>query len=173
MASFSSTMSALSAVSPVLGSASQFINAGLGIANSFNNTTSRDLQMQQQNQLDQLAAQQAANMQIAEQNAALERQQIEQQAADDERRRQNALRRSAARQRAEFGASGISAASGGSGEAVLLGLFEQSEEEKNEAEALDRLRFAALDQELENKKTLNLLQSQQLKANQDLERAML
>jgi hypothetical protein len=55
----------------------------------------------------------------------------------------------------------------------LLGLFIQSEEDKNEAAALDQLRFKALDSDLANKRTLNLLQAQQLKANQDLERAMM
>lgn len=172
MGSFSSTVSALNAVSPFLGSASQFVNAGLGLANSLGRASNTDLQRQQQFELDQLAQQQATEVAIAEQNAALERQKIETQATADENRRRNALRRAAARQRAQFGSSGIGANPGGSGEAVLLGLFDQSEEEKNEAQALDQLRFAALDQDIANKKTLNLLQTQQLKANQDFERAL-
>ena len=48
-----------------------------------------------------------------------------------------------------------------------------NEEEKNAADALDTLRKKALDQGLSNQQTLNLLQTQQLKANQALERALL
>jgi colicin import membrane protein len=173
MASFGSTMSALSAVSPMLGTAAQFINAGTSLANSFGGSANDDLYRRQQNELDQLAAQQAANTQIAQQNADLKREEIAARADADNRRRQNALKRSVAKQRAQFGASGIGAQAGGSGEAVLLGLFDQSEEDKNEAAALDQLRFKALDNDLASKRTLNLLQAQQLKANQDLERAMM
>jgi hypothetical protein len=158
----------------MLGTAAQFINAGTSLANGLSGGGSNnDLYRQQQRELDQLTAQQAANTQVAAQNAVLKREEISAQADADNRRRQNALKRSVAKQRAQCGASGIGAQGGGSGDAVLLGLFEQNEEDKNEAAALDQLRFKALDSDLANKRTLNLLQAQQLRANQNLERAMM
>tara|TARA_R110002124_G_scaffold287365_1_gene474117 strand:- start:49495 stop:50016 length:522 start_codon:yes stop_codon:yes gene_type:complete len=173
MASFSSAVSALNAITPIIGSATQLLNAGVGLAQGLGGGDSDDLRSKQQREIDQLTAQQAANAQIDQKDAALARQQIELAAQDDARRRQNALKRAAAKQRAQFGASGIGSNPGGSGEAVLLGLFEQSEEEKNQADALDKLRLNALEQDLENTRTLNLLQTQQLQANQALERSLL
>jgi hypothetical protein len=175
MASFSSTVSALNAISPIIGSATQLLNAGVGLAGTLRggDDNSADLRRSQQRDIDQLAAQQAVNAQIDQKDAALARQQIELTAQDDARRRQNALKRAAAKQRAQFGASGIGSNPGGSGEAVLLGLFEQTEEEKNQADALDKLRLNALEQDLESTRTLNLLQTQQLQANQALERSLL
>ncbi len=173
MASFSSAVSALNAVTPVLGTTMQFISAGAGLANSIAARSNGDMARQQEHDFTQLAQQQKVNMEIAQQNAALEREKIEQAAADTESRRRTALKRAVARQRAQYGASGLGAAPGGSGEAVLLGLFDQSEEEKNTANALDTLRKKALDQGISNQQTLNLLQTQQLKANQALERALL
>ena len=173
MASFSSAVSALGAVTPALGTAFQIINAGTNLASSISNKSNSDLTRQQQHDLTQLEQQQKINMEITQQNAALEQQKIAQVAADTESRRRAALKRAVARQRAQYGASGIGSSPGGSGEAVLLGLFDQSEEEKNAADALDTLRKKALDQGLSNQQTLNLLQTQQLKANQALERALL
>ena len=52
--------------------------------------------------------------------------------------------RAVARQRANFGSSGISSDSG-SGQAVLLGLFDETEDELARREQLDNLRNRALD----------------------------
>ena len=75
------------------------------------------------------------------------------------------MRRVIARQRAQFGASGISA-SGGSSEAVLLGLYNESEEEAAQREEIDNLKKAALDEDLAQTKSLNLLQRNQLEERQ-------
>lgn len=56
--------------------------------------------------------------------------------------RNRATRRAAARKRALFSAQGISTE--GSGEAILLGLFEENEDELQRREELDRLRVSAL-----------------------------
>lgn len=74
----------------------------------------------------------------------------------DEEARQRALRASVAQQRARFGASGVSS-NDGSGEAVLLGLFEQTQEELDARAERDRLRARAVDIGRDYTSTKNLL----------------
>lgn len=62
----------------------------------------------------------------------------------DEQSRQRALRASMASQRARFGASGLSPEEG-SAEAVLLGMFSESEEESAQRIERDALRQRAID----------------------------
>ena len=88
-------------------------------------------------------------------------------AAEDERRA--ALRRAVARQNARFGASGIGG-SGGSAEAVLLGLFDESEEDLASRERLDNLRNRSLDLNVAQNSSLNVLQRSQLQQRQDFQR---
>jgi hypothetical protein len=66
-----------------------------------------------------------------------------------------------ARQRANFGAQGVSAG-GGSAQAVLLGLFEESEEERARRERLDGLRVRVLEDDLAGRRASNVLQRTQL-----------
>ena len=75
--------------------------------------------------------------------------------------RQEALRRAVSRQRANFSAQGVGAGAGSS-QAVLLGLFEESDDEREKREALDNLRFNALDQNFAQGRSLNVLQRTQL-----------
>lgn len=89
-------------------------------------------------------------------DARLQKEQIEQQRKTDEERRQRALRASVASQRARFGATGINVEEG-SGQAVLLGLFEQSEEELNARSERDRLRSRAVDIGRDFSRSRNLL----------------
>jgi colicin import membrane protein len=86
-----------------------------------------------------------------------------------EKERRESLRRAVSRKRAEFGSSGIGSASG-SAEAVLLGMFEESKEERETREQLDTMRSRALDLNESQKKSLNLLQATQLAQKQRLER---
>lgn len=132
----------------------------------------RDLQAQQSLALKQLQAQQRLQETQAEQEAALARQKIaaDAQAADETRRA--ALRRAVARQRAEFGASGTGS-SGGSAQAVLLGLYGESDTERAQRERLDTLRTAALESGLAQARALNVLQRTQLRQKQALERELL
>jgi hypothetical protein len=88
----------------------------------------------------------------------------------DERRRKAALKRAMAKRTAEFGASGTGS-SGGSAQALLLGLFEESDEEREEREKLDNLKSKALDTGLANRRSINVLQRSQLAQRQQLERA--
>lgn len=119
--------------------------------------------------LKQLRAYQNAQQQHFEQQNALEREKMALLGAQEEEERQRALRRAVARQRAQFGASGIGAtAADGSAEAVLLGLFEESENDRSKRAELDNLRNQALDMDSSQKRTLNLLQATQLAEKQKL-----
>jgi hypothetical protein len=82
------------------------------------------------------------------------------------------LKRAVARQRAAYGASGIEANSSGSAQAVLLGLFDESEEEKNQREKLDTLRLNAIDQDVDQRSRLNVLQRTQLAEKQRLQQSL-
>ncbi len=74
-----------------------------------------------------------------------------------ESERLQTLRRAVARQRARFGAQGVGN-DGGSSEAVLLGLFEESEQEKLKREQLDNLRNQSAQMDVEGRHSLNLLE---------------
>jgi len=97
----------------------------------------------------------------------LETERVQAEAA--ERRRRDALRRSVARTRAQLGAQGISSADG-SGEAILLGLIREAEDDQREAAALDRLRQRALAEEDQAAERRNLLEQARLAERQRLER---
>ena len=103
--------------------------------------------------------------QLAQQNA-LERERIATQAQAEEDKRQRALRRAVSRQRASFGASGVS--NDGSSQAVLLGLFDESEEELQRRTELDNIRSRALDLNASQSRSLNLLQATQLQQRNKL-----
>lgn len=100
--------------------------------------------------------QQNANFAYAQQQAAQQRAELEQKATADEESRQAALKRAVARQRSLYGSGGI-ASTDGSARAVLLGLFEESEDEKVRRENLDRLRYSAIDSDLAHRRNINML----------------
>jgi hypothetical protein len=77
--------------------------------------------------------------------------------ANAETERRAALKRAIARQKASYGAAGIGS-NGGSAQAVLLGLIDESEEEKTNRESLDSLRLKDIDQQVEQQKRVNTLQ---------------
>src|SRR5688572_11584877 len=70
----------------------------------------------------------ATEQQIAS-SAASEKEKLALESAEDARKRREALKRATSKQRATFGAQGLEA-SDGSGEAVLLGLFSESDAER-------------------------------------------
>lgn len=129
------------------------------------------LRAQQNLALQQLQAQQGVAGAKAAAQAERNRQKLAMEAAQSDEARRDALRRAMARQNAQFGAQGFSG-SEGSGEAVLLGMFEESEEERKRRENIDNLRFQALDQELEEQERINVLQRTQLQERHNLERAL-
>lgn len=103
----------------------------------------------------------ALELKQAQQSAALQKQQLQLQAAQVESDRRSALKRAVARQKANFGGQGIGS-NEGSSEAVLLGLFNESEEDRAARGRLDSLREAAINQGVNQKSQLNLLQQAQL-----------
>lgn len=129
----------------------------------------KQLRSQQDLALSQLKARQAADETYLAEQTALEREQLALDAEQAEEDRIRALKRAMARQRANFAGQGISSA-GGSAEAVLLGLFEESEEEKEARDRLDALRSASLDLSLSQNQGLNVLQRTQLEEKQQLTR---
>lgn len=122
--------------------------------------------------LRQLQERQNESLAKSQEEAALNRERIAADAKETESRRRQALKRSVARQRARFGSSGIETGSSGSAQAVLLGLFDESEEDRSQREKLDQLRFNAIDQSLDQQRRLNVLQRTQLKSRQDLEESV-
>lgn len=130
----------------------------------------RQKALAEQNQaLVQLQQRQALEEQQGAQASALEKQKIALDAAQSEEQRQAALRRAVARQKAAFGGSGISPA-GGSADAVLLGLFDESDDELKRREQLDSLKTKALDLDTSQTRSVNVLQSTQLAERNKLQR---
>jgi len=107
------------------------------------------------------AAQQhyALNEKIAAENARADKEKLVLETAEDDRKRREALRRAVARQRTQFAAQGIDA-SDGSGQAVLLGLFEENDAERAYREKLNRIRLDAIDRDYANTRRKNLLSLQ-------------
>ena len=83
--------------------------------------------------------------------------------------RRNALRRAVAKQRANFGASGVGSADG-SAEAVLLGMFSESDEERQLREQSLALRNNALDLNSAQIQQKNLLEQAQTQQKQNFAR---
>ena len=111
--------------------------------------------------LEQLKQRQALDERQRAQDAEFQRQSIALDAQEAEESRREALRRAVSRQRANFGAQGVGSGSGSS-QAVLLGLFEESGDEKRRREELDNLRLNAIDQDLAQNRSINVLQRTQL-----------
>ena len=137
-----------------IGTVANMVNQGAQILGNDDQRSSQQAlhQLQQQQNLQEIQAQQ---------KAALEKQEITAKAANAEKERRAALKRAVARQRVQFGASGVSAGDGSS-EAVLLGMFEESDEERQSRERLDNIKLQAIDQNLVNQKRVNTLERTQL-----------
>lgn len=99
-----------------------------------------------------------ANQQKSKTDAELRRQlqqnSIRAETEDDQRRK--ALQRAMARQRAQFGAQGISSADG-SAAAVLMGLQQQNDAEQAQSDQLNNLRNQALQETAKTQQRKNLL----------------
>lgn len=159
----------MGALQPIL-SAVSLVSGGLGLISSSasKETERRQAQASQELALKQLQAQQTLQEQQLAAQTALEKEKIETEAQQAEDERKSALRRAVARQKANFGAQGVGSG-GGSSQAVLLGMFEESDEERQKREALDALRTGALDQDLAQTKSLNVLQRTQLEERNALD----
>lgn len=135
----------------VLGAA----NTVLGAVNNFNNSSGRSDYSAQQRQNE-------INLQGVIDRTNNERSRILLDSERMEEERRAALRRAIAKQKASYGASGTGS-TGGSAQAVLLGLVDESDAERQEREAIDRLKMGALDSQVTQQQRLNTLQLTQLK----------
>ncbi|MBK6896952.1 MAG: transporter [Alphaproteobacteria bacterium] len=168
-------MAALTPVLSLLGTVGSVVSAGtaiLGGVQTLAGAGNRQQEKEDRLALDQLKRQQTLQQRQLEEKAALERQQIALNAKLTEDQRQTALRRAVARQRANFGAQGVGSATGSS-QAVLLGLFDESDDERQRREELDALRVTALDQNVSQNRALNILQRTQLSERQKIQRQFL
>lgn len=168
-------MAALTPVLSLLGTIGSVVSAGtavLGGVQTLSGIGNRQQEKEDRLALDQLKRQQNLQQKQLEERTALEREQIALNARLTEEQRQIALRRAVSRQRANFGSQGVGSASGSS-QAVLLGLFDESDDERQRREELDALRVTALDQSVTQNRALNILQRTQLSERQKLQRQFL
>ncbi|PZO88359.1 MAG: transporter [Micavibrio aeruginosavorus] len=136
-------------------------NAVIGTINGYEDRSGQRAYQQARQQAE-------ASMRNAAEQTALQKEQIRLTAQAAETERRSALRRAMARQRAQYGASGVNAADSGSAQAVLLGLFNESEQERTQREALDALRANAADQSYANNVRINTLQLTQMRERDKL-----
>lgn len=123
--------------------------------------SARSRREERRDEMRSLERQQAEQMRQAESAAALEREQLAVTTQNAEEERRAALRRAMARQRASFGAQGVGSG-GGSSQAVLLGMFEESDGEKVRRERLDNLRLRVIEDDLAGRRANNILRRTEL-----------
>lgn len=161
MGAVTSIASGLGSVASTLGTVNTIVETVETLSGNSAEKQAQDLALRQLQDAQNLQQSQLA------QQTALERQQLADAQAQEEKERKDALKRAVAAQRASYGASGVSS-SGGSAQAVLLGMFDQTEDELEAARKSTALKNAALDLELEQSKALNVLQYSQLQQSQKL-----
>lgn len=172
----STALTGLAAFAPVVRESLPLISGAANIFSGVQNLVGGEAEnredeflAQQRLELRQLQERQNAQLKTQQQETALSREKLAAEAKSAEENRLAALRRAVARQRASFGATGLSA-NEGSAEAVLLGLFEETDQDRQQRERLDTLRNRALDNNLSSTQSLNVLQRSQLSQQQKLER---
>lgn len=111
---------------------------------------------------EQIQKRAALDLQNVQGRASLEKEQIRLDADRIESEKKAALRRLVAKQRAQFGASGISAGDGSS-KAYLLGLIDDEEEAARQREALDNLKISLADESVARQQRVNTLTLTQAK----------
>lgn len=158
----------LQSVSPALGQIVQFTDM---LGNNAEKEAKNDLVAKQKLALRQLQQKQNAELGVLQGDINLDRQKVAVDAQAAEQDRLAALRRAMARQRTQFASQGITDGTGSS-QAVLLGLFDESEEESKKRQRLDDIRNRALDQELSSRNSLNVLQRSQLRETQRLQKVL-
>lgn len=160
-------------LTPVLGTLTKTLAAVQTISSAvdtFSGQDKRNTRAQQELAMKNLQESQSLTAQQAAAKAQEDRDKIALEAKQSDDARRKALKRAMARQNVRFGASGTSRT--GSGEAVLLGLYNDSQDEKNNNDALDQLRFNTIDSGLYNTQQNNILQRTQLAEQQRLQNAI-
>ncbi len=161
MGAITPIVSGLGTLASTAGTINQIVNTAQSFGGHSPTKREQDLALQQLQARQQLAQQQSAA------RSALDQERLSASAKAVESDRQRALRRAVARSRAKFGGQGISTNSG-SAQAILLGLFDESEEEHTQRTNIDNLRGRAIDLDLSNQSGLNVLQRTQLQERQNL-----
>ncbi len=172
MGALSSIATGLNGIASVVGTVSSLANNLNTLANNPQKEAKADLRAQQDLALKQLQAQQQVAAANAQADSSLQKTQIAATASAEDVQRRAALKRAVARQKASFGSQGITGTDGSS-EAVLLGLFDESDRDRQDRERLDGIRTAALNQDLGARSSLDILQLAQLQERQKLERQLL
>jgi colicin import membrane protein len=160
-------------LTPVLGTITKTLGAINTIStavDSFSGGDRRDMRAQQDLAMRNLQQSQSLSEAEKQAQAARDRAQISLDAKTAEEARRKALKRAMARQNVKFGAGGVSRQ--GSGEAVLLGLYNNSEDEASTNKALDDLRYNAIDSGLYDLQNRNVLERTQLAEKQRLDRVI-
>lgn len=162
----------MGAITPIASGLTSLVST-LNTVNQIANTVqtiggNSPVRQEQELALKQLQERQRLSAAQLAQDSSLDRERIALQAVQDKDDRRASLRRAVARQRAQFGSSGVSQGSGGSSQAVLLGLFDESETDLAQREQLDNLRNRALELDETQSNSLNLLQATQLRQRQKL-----
>ena len=156
---------------PVLGTLTKTIGAISTIGGAFNTLAGNDDALRRRGQeqaMRELQNRQAQSTAEAQAQADKNRAQIALDAKTAEATRLAALKRAVAKRNARNGAAGIGGL-GGSREAVLLGLYNESETEKKNREDLDKLRYNAIDSDLGLNASRNILEQTQLAERQRLD----
>ena len=160
-------------IQPLIYEINSTLGAINGIANGFGNLTgnrgqTKALRAQQDLAMKSLQEQQALSTREAREKAERDRAKIALDAKAEEDRRRDALRRAIARQNVNRGAGGVSKS--GSNEAILLGLYNESGEDRSYNKSLDQLRYNTIDSGLYDLNQRNVLERTQLAERQRLER---
>lgn len=155
---------------PVLGTISTTLGTLHSLGKTFNTLSGNDYADAKRDQaMRDLQRQQAQQQSEAQQRADQQRQQIALNAEQAEQARRSALKRAMAKRNARFGASGIGGANG-SREAIMLGLYNESEDEKKQREALDKIRYDSITSDLNNLNSRNILERTEMAENNRLSR---
>jgi hypothetical protein len=133
------------------------------------NTQSDLLAKRQAETLKELQEKQQVEDRRAQAEASLQKAQLAAESQVSRDQTQAALMRAVAKQRAQFGAEGISPEEG-SAQAVLLGLYKQNDQQLADQQRIENLRNAAIDQNLNDQYALDVLQRTQLAQRQKLDR---
>jgi hypothetical protein len=159
----------LTDITKTLGTINDITSGISTLANLDNRSERKALRAEQEFAMQNLQAQQGLSEKQAREQAEQDRRRIALDAEEEEKRRRNALRRSIAKQNAGRGASGIS--SSGSNEAILLGLYNDADDDRSYSQALDDLRYNTINSDLYRMNERNVLERTQLAEQQRLQRA--
>jgi len=153
-------MAGLTSIASTAMQALSFANTVIGGIDSYKDSGREYKQMQQKNALE---------LKNLQNKTAYEKAQMRLDAEQDDAERREKLRRAIAKQRAQYGASGIDADSG-SAAAYLLGIENLSDEQRAEREALLAMKSSILEENYNSMKRVNTLELTQLKERNKLKK---